>query len=193
MKEKVKSSEVLEAPSEKQFTTLIRAVKGHEADKNEVLGGLGATIKNAIDKQHLDRKAFAIFRGLMRMSDKKLTTTLAHLDHYIEIGGLNARILSQPDMIGRDAELAETKVDAVEENGHRKKKNGAKGEKTTGVAAAAEAAAAAVQGKTGKAKKEKKGAKKKKGESADNVVTFDSQRDREGAAQFGEAVDGAVH
>lgn len=155
-KEIVKPSEVLTAPTEKQFTALVRAVKSHEADKNEAVGSLGATIKNAIEKQHLDRKAFGIFRGLLRMSDKKLATTLAHLEHYCEVGGLNARVEAQPDMVGRAAELAETKVETVETNGHRKKR------------------------------KDKKLAKGK-------VAAFDSQRDREKSAEFGDAVEGGVH
>lgn len=120
--EPVKPSETMTVPTEKQFSVLVRAVRSHEADKNEAVGNLGATIKNAIDKQHLDRKAFGIFRGLMRMSDKKLATTMAHLEHYCEIGGLNKRAEAQGDMIGRNAELAETKVAEVAPNAGRKKR-----------------------------------------------------------------------
>jgi hypothetical protein len=174
-KDTVKSSEVLQAPTEKEFAALLRAVKSHEADKNEAVGSLGSVIQQAIVKKHLDRKAFTVFRGLARMSDKKLATTLAHLDHYIEIGGLNARILLQGELIGRDTELAETKVSDVQTNGHRKTRK----DKPAPV----EQAAAPAKPKG------KKGSKKKTG----NVVTFDSQRDREGSAEFGEAVDGPVH
>jgi hypothetical protein len=124
--EPVKPSEVMDAPSEKQFAALLRAVKSHEADKNEAVGSLGAVIKNAVEKQHLDRKAFGIFRGLARMSDRKLATTMAHLEHYLEIGGLNERVTRQGDMVGRETELAEAKVDDVKANGSRKKRGAKK-------------------------------------------------------------------
>jgi hypothetical protein len=129
--EPVKPSETLAVPNEKQFAALVRAVRSHEADKNEAVGSLGAAIKNAVEKQHLDRKAFGIFRGLMRMSDKKLATTLAHLEHYCSIGGLTERAARQGDMIGREAELAEADVKAVAPNGGRKKRGAGKKAKGT--------------------------------------------------------------
>ncbi|SRR5258706_13357735 len=164
-KETVKPSEVLKVPSAKEFTTLVRAVKNADADINDAQGAKSGLIRKAVEKQHLHKKAFSTFQTAARLSNKALSEYMAHLEHYFEVGGLNARASEQLDMIGREAELAETKVAEVETNGHRKKR---------------------------KDKAAPKGKVKPKGKA--NVVTFDSQRERESAAQFGEAVDeGAVH
>jgi hypothetical protein len=118
----VKPSETMQVPSEQQFKALMRAVKNADADINDAQSTKSELVKKAVDKQHLDRDAFSIFQKLNRKSDKKLATTLAHLLHYVEVGGLNERIERQGELIGREKELAETDVKEVVANGGRKKR-----------------------------------------------------------------------
>lgn len=86
---------------ERDFAALVRAIRSHEADKNESVGAIGSAVNNAVDKKNLDKKAFGMFRTLARMSDNKLATTLAHLEHYVTIGGLQERADKQREMFAR--------------------------------------------------------------------------------------------
>lgn len=92
------AADVMAVPSKKAFNDLLDILKGHEADKNESVGAIGSAISHAVDKDHFDKKALGIFRGLNRMSDRKLAITLAHVFHYINIGGLQARADKQAQM-----------------------------------------------------------------------------------------------
>lgn len=77
------------------FGTLVHDILGEESNKNEAVGNIGQLVKAAVSQHHLDKAAFAIFRKLRRMSDKHLTRTMAHLEHYCEVGGLNERAKKQ--------------------------------------------------------------------------------------------------
>lgn len=119
-------------PSEEQFKKLVRSVKSNESDKNEAAGAIGQAVNKAIEKNHLDKKAFAIFRQLDRLSDMKLSTTLSHLEHYCEIGGLNARCEQQGELIDREAELAAASVEGVKPRRAGRKPNGKASQKVEG-------------------------------------------------------------
>lgn len=98
---KASPSETMQVISESAFKSLLSKIKGAEADKNEAVGSIGSAISNAVEKNHLDKKAFSLFRTLQRMSDNKLATTIAHFDHYREIGGLDERAANQEQMFER--------------------------------------------------------------------------------------------
>jgi hypothetical protein len=83
---------------EGSFKKLVKAVENAEADKNEAVGSIGSLVANAIEKKHLHKKAFSIYRGLKRLSDAHLALTLSHLDHYREIGGLDERASRQMEL-----------------------------------------------------------------------------------------------
>ena len=122
--ETAKPSETLKIISEGQFNTLVRLLRGHESNKNEAVGAIGSAIADAVERKHLDRKAFGIFRTLARMSDERLATTLAHLDHYRQIGGLDDRAAQQSQMFDREetdnaiGDTDSTSPVAVEQSGN---------------------------------------------------------------------------
>jgi hypothetical protein len=113
----------MQVPTEQQFNALVRAVKNANADMADAQSEKGAAVKKAIKNHHLDRDAFSIYQKLARLSDKKLSITMAHLEHYAHIGGLEERATRQGDMIGHDKELAETNVTNINANGSRKKRS----------------------------------------------------------------------
>ena len=103
---RVKPSETMAVIGELQFRSLVRSIKSFEKDRNEAAGNIGSKVRNAVEKHHLDKKAFSLYSMLERMSDNKLATTLAHFDHYREIGGLDERAAKQSEMFER-SELRE--------------------------------------------------------------------------------------
>lgn len=81
------------------FLTLLTICKNRQHDIDRAKGAMGGAVKLAIDKKHLDRPAFAMFQKLDRLPSGRLRTTLRHLHHYIEIGGLNDRAQEQLDAL----------------------------------------------------------------------------------------------
>lgn len=114
---------VMAVPSEAEFGRIVRSVRSHEKDKDAAVGSLRQVIATGVEKHHLDKRAFAIFRSLAKLSNKQLATTLAHLDHYREVGGLEQRATEQEQMFNRDAELTQAKV-AIERVAPPKRKRG---------------------------------------------------------------------
>lgn len=84
-----------------KFKTLVRRLKSAESDKNEAVSAIGGVISAAVEKDHLDKRAFRLFRQLDRLEDNKLATTLAHFDYYRDIGGLDERAKAQGEMFKR--------------------------------------------------------------------------------------------
>ena len=89
--ETVQAKLKLEFPTEKEFTNLCRKVKVAEGTKNEGVSEMGGAISDAVEKKHLDKRAFGIFRRLDRLDDDKLAICLGHLYQYIAYGKLQER------------------------------------------------------------------------------------------------------
>jgi hypothetical protein len=100
-KERVNPSEVMSIPEEGKFKALVKQVTAAESDKNESVGRIGSLISQAVEKNHLDKKAFAMFRAMKRMSPSKYNTTKSHFDHYCEIWGLNELGSAQAELVER--------------------------------------------------------------------------------------------
>lgn len=80
------------------FKNLVRRCGSLKKQGRTLAGEAGEMIKNAIENKNLDRVAFAIFRKLDDMAVEKLATTLACLDYYIDVGGLQKKIDDQPQL-----------------------------------------------------------------------------------------------
>jgi hypothetical protein len=80
------------------FKNLVRRCTSLKKQASVTSGEIGEMIKNAIEFKNLDRVAFSVFRKLDSMPAPKLATTLACLDYYIDIGGLQAKIDEQPTL-----------------------------------------------------------------------------------------------
>ncbi len=83
------------------------AGRAAQNDISEIAGGLGSTIKEAVEKNHLHRKAFAVIKAGDKMEPEKLAEYLYHLDYYLEASGLRARAATAPAMIPHDDEAEE--------------------------------------------------------------------------------------
>jgi hypothetical protein len=102
-------------PSEAMIKRLLREAKGCDADRHEASGRKGSLIANACERNHLDRKAFAMAMAAERASVQKGYTTHLHYLHYIRAMGLIERWAEQAEMFERPevtetAETAETET-----------------------------------------------------------------------------------
>jgi hypothetical protein len=95
------SEGTFKAINESKLKTLIKQITNHSGTISTATGEIGSLVAKAVEKDHLDKTAFGIFRKLHKMSDEKLATTLAHLDHMIEVGGLQERADSVGEMFSR--------------------------------------------------------------------------------------------
>src|SRR5215468_11107280 len=89
-------------PSDRKLKELLKTVKSAEADKNEAVGRKGGLIASAVDKDHLDKKAWAWLCQAERMSALKGSTTLNHFLHYVAVLGLEERWKQQAEMFARE-------------------------------------------------------------------------------------------
>lgn len=105
------SEGTFKAINESKLKTLIKQISNHAGAVSTATGEIGSLVSKAVEKDHLDKAAFGIFRKLHKMSDEKLATTLAHLDHMIEVGGLQERADSVGEMFSRKPGEAEAKDD----------------------------------------------------------------------------------
>jgi hypothetical protein len=75
--------------------SLLRTMKNRQRSMDEDRGSMGNAVKLAVEKKHLNKRAFAIYRTLERLPDSRLGPVLRNLLHYVEIGGLNDRATAQ--------------------------------------------------------------------------------------------------
>lgn len=123
--ERVKPSELREVISEKKLRSLLASARSAQKDIDEIAGGIGSEIKQAVEKSHLHRKAFAVIKTLDRMEPEKLADFLDNFEHYLEISGLNERAKS---VIGMDLTSGEETED--EDGGKPARKPRGKGKKS---------------------------------------------------------------
>lgn len=96
-------------PATNDVVNLARRFKTSKKQMSEIAGSLGEMVANAVEKKHLDRKAFSIVRALDSLSDERLAITLPHLMRYIDDLDLRKRATIQGDFYGSGSE-GETNV-----------------------------------------------------------------------------------
>ncbi len=96
------------------FKKLCSAVHNATADADEARAQIGGLISAAVEKRHLDKKAFAFYRVLNKMSDVKLATTRAHLLYYLEIGGIDERCERQGQLLADRPEIEQAGAEIVQ-------------------------------------------------------------------------------
>lgn len=94
----------LPVPSTNDVVNLARRCKALKKQGAEVTGQIGEMIAQAVEKKHLDRKAFGMARQLDAMSDDKLRVTYRHLLKYIDDLGVAKRATAQGDMFEEEDE-----------------------------------------------------------------------------------------
>lgn len=107
--EQAKPSEVIPVTSEQKLKKLLKAAADCKKETSGISSEFGQKVANAVENDHLHRKAFSFARQLHMMTDEKLAECLMHLDHYLEAGGLRARAAKVPgfDFQGEEAETEE--------------------------------------------------------------------------------------
>ncbi len=86
-----KPAKVRRQISASKLRSLMATARSTYKDVREIAGGFGAEVKNAAEHDHLNKKAFAILRGLDRLEPEKLADALDALDYYLDVGGLRKR------------------------------------------------------------------------------------------------------
>lgn len=93
-----KPSEVEVLISERQLKTLLAQTRSTKKEIEALTGDLREKIANAVENQHLDKKAFATLRQLDRMEPEKLHGYWHTLLVYMDMSGLMKRIESVKPM-----------------------------------------------------------------------------------------------
>jgi hypothetical protein len=97
-KEAIKLAEVTEQISERKLRQLLKDKRTAYKDMREISGDLGQKIGQAIEHDHLHRKAFSVIAMADRMEPEKLAEFFDALDCYRAASGLNERAASAPRM-----------------------------------------------------------------------------------------------
>lgn len=86
----------------------------------EISGEHADSVKNAADKKHLDKKAFAMAASLDAMTDEKLQVTYFHLLRYMDDLKIPDRATAQEQMFGNGAQEEAEEDDPTpgQEQGH---------------------------------------------------------------------------
>lgn len=69
-------------PSRQELSELRRKVGGLQGAMDEARGEMGAMLKDAAEKQNVNKKAFKWVSQILNMDDEKRDAFLSHFDHY---------------------------------------------------------------------------------------------------------------
>lgn len=108
--EAVKPGEAKAAISQNKLKNLLKAKRGAKKETGEINGRIGQSIANAIENDHLHRKAFGWICQLDMMEPEKISDLLDNFEYYLDISGINDRRKSVMRM-----NLAEKDEEAQEE------------------------------------------------------------------------------
>jgi ribosome-binding protein aMBF1 (putative translation factor) len=87
-----KSSDIgRKVPSEGILKSLLRTKRRTAETANEANSDYGTAVRSAVEKHALDKKAWGFAVQLDKMEPEKLARTLDHIEHYIDVLGLQAR------------------------------------------------------------------------------------------------------
>jgi hypothetical protein len=93
--------------SKRKLLTLLADKRAAVQNSRSIAGELGSKIKELAENDNLHKKAFATFAAMDRMEPEALADFLAHLDYYMECGGIRKRASSVMRMpLGDDADPA---------------------------------------------------------------------------------------
>lgn len=119
------SSEVSQQITERKLKTLLKACDATTKDVRAAAGELGNKIAQAVEHDHLHRKAFSTIRMLDRLSPEKLAEYFDCFDYYRDISGLQKKAESAPNFLGsahqagEDEENDETDNDGSDTTVHQ--------------------------------------------------------------------------
>ena len=79
-----------------KLKTLLSTARSTYREQHRVGGELGQAIANAVENDHLHRKAFSFIRAADRMEPEELADYLDHIELYLDMSGLKERAESAP-------------------------------------------------------------------------------------------------
>lgn len=75
----------------KKLNDLLKDSRAAYKEQRGISGTIGAAIKEAVEHDHLHKKAFASVKAADRMEPEELADYFAHRDHYEDVSGLRRR------------------------------------------------------------------------------------------------------
>lgn len=114
--EPVRPSEVKKMPSARVLKSLIKDGRILQEELAEKRGDYGAAIKNAVENHNLHKRAFAIAKGFDKMEGEKLVDLYDHLQHYMEVLGLNTRMEVATKRMNFDSQQPEDTEEDTEDD-----------------------------------------------------------------------------
>ena len=116
LKRRVKADEVVTLINAKQLVTLLRSNDRHQEGIDGLTSALRTDIKTAVDKNHLDKEAYAIIRKFWKWTPEKLADKWPVILAYMDMSGLMKRIESiQPLPLGDGADKGEEEPESEDE------------------------------------------------------------------------------
>lgn len=85
-------SSVTSLTPKKVLETLLKMSKRIKDQTQLLSGEAGQAIANAVENQHLHKKAFSHIKALDRMEPERLADYMEHFDHYFVAAGLEDRV-----------------------------------------------------------------------------------------------------
>jgi hypothetical protein len=109
----------------RKLKDLLAAVRGHQADMDSVRGDIGQLIGDAVEKNGLDKKVFALIRKLDKMEPARLHDFMETFDDYFVKSGLKTRADSAPSfqMDKPEGEADEEEQEAIPEGERPKRRS----------------------------------------------------------------------
>lgn len=96
-KAKTPTQEVAQT-GERKLKQLLKTANESHKNMQEISGTLGQQIADAVENNHLHKKAFATLRSMDRMTPQKLADFWDTLQYYVDISGLGDRAASAPKL-----------------------------------------------------------------------------------------------
>jgi hypothetical protein len=107
--------------NQKKFNALASKARSSYKEGRAIAEEFGAAVAEAAEHDHLNKKAFAMFRSLDRLEPEKLADVLEAFAYYCDIGGLDKRASEVMRMPLEDDDAGED-----DEDGGKQKKLAAK-------------------------------------------------------------------
>ena len=103
--EQAKPSEAEPQIGQKKLRSLLKAATDADKDQREIAGGINGRIADAVENDHLHKKAFSEIRKRARMTPEKLADYVDTLELYMDMSGLTERAKSAPRLHPKPAGL----------------------------------------------------------------------------------------
>lgn len=117
--DKAKPSEVKKVISGSKLKNLMAAKRSAKKDTAEIAGQLGQMIRDAVENNHLHRKAFGTIVMLDNMEPEKVLDFLDHFNYYLDVSGIQKKAEAAPRLPMGDGPGEEGEEESEGDNVHK--------------------------------------------------------------------------